>query len=407
MASSSSSSSCENKLPCSGAPVFSREMTLEAHFTFTPPRSVSPSRKVQPRDIPEASAARGSHSVCTPIKGEASRTPLASKEAWEWRGDGAHCFVSCGQRGVTMKYDVTPTQFEDHAMKPETPFSLRNENPDRKRATGEMTTTSETHLEPPSSRDTRPQTPDHVIRPHERRCKTTAQIVLQKAGNPDHRRAREFHGSTPLHNATTYTSKDERSGRPLTQWESAPQKTYPMCSCPHCTTLHTLVASLRQEFPCPCALSPRISTQIPRSSHTFNSHCRYIAAAAGPTSSGRTEKEAAFPRGRTYAEADSDLKGRSPDLTPTEDKQHQFVTRDEFAPTEPRSPRQVNVRSAASWAFSVRAEKIHFLCCFACLSRAAPPCVGSKHYFFFLFTFGNSFIQVLKYRNNLLHEYIF
>lgn len=81
-------------------PVYSREVTLQAHFTFGTP-SMAP---VQYAHVtPTATSSLGGRPLM------ASGAPL---EHWRWTGDGtaagAQCSITCGREGLTMTYNAQP-----------------------------------------------------------------------------------------------------------------------------------------------------------------------------------------------------------------------------------------------------------------------------------------------------------
>ncbi|XP_066947701.1 uncharacterized protein Pkn isoform X7 [Macrobrachium rosenbergii] len=82
-------------------PVYSREVTLQAHFTFGTP-SMAP---VQYAHVTPTSTSS--------LSGRPLMASGAPVEQWRWTGDGAsagaQCSITCGREGLTMTYNAQPT----------------------------------------------------------------------------------------------------------------------------------------------------------------------------------------------------------------------------------------------------------------------------------------------------------
>ncbi|XP_068210041.1 LOW QUALITY PROTEIN: uncharacterized protein [Palaemon carinicauda] len=82
-------------------PVYSREVTLQAHFTFGTP-SMAP---VQYAHVTPTSTSS--------LSGRPLMASGAPAEQWRWTGDGAsagaQCSITCGREGLTMTYNAQPS----------------------------------------------------------------------------------------------------------------------------------------------------------------------------------------------------------------------------------------------------------------------------------------------------------
>ncbi|KAK7079531.1 hypothetical protein SK128_028583 [Halocaridina rubra] len=211
-------------------PVYSREVTLQAHFTFGTP-SMAP--------------VQYAHVTPTSTSSLSGRPLMASggpSEHWQWTGDGAatgaQCSITCGREGLTMTYNAQPTSnIRGVPLVPCTICdSLVAAHPDHVTTITTTTTTSTTlpgtvaslpittcvsatpssptftrslmdlsrPQEQPTARsltfsgslDRATQRPTQQ-RPYGRRCKSTAHIILQNNEMPGTKEMRphEFHST--------------------------------------------------------------------------------------------------------------------------------------------------------------------------------------------------------------------
>ncbi|XP_053646711.1 serine/threonine-protein kinase N2 isoform X16 [Cherax quadricarinatus] len=333
-------------------PLYSRELTVHANFTFATP-SMAP---VQ-------------YAHVTPTSTHAGRPVMASgapTEHWRWNGaGGAQCSITCGHEGLTMTYNTHPAHLHTQhavpcpvcsplAVPPNTAsipaYTTSTTSPAYTSTTSPAYTRSLMDLRPqeqPAARsltfsgslDRATQRPAHQ-RPYGRRCKSTAHIVLQN--NEGQERPHEFHS----------TVREECEARGRAQHRHRPQQPEggvavtteptllaPCCPCHHCSALYSLVSSLAHERTChacahhpcptqrsqePCVYPQRppedeMRTQPPPKSptvRTFNSHRCYEDDALrrqergqAPCRRSRTPSPRMLVRGRASPPASADRRG--------------------------------------------------------------------------------------------------
>lgn len=224
-------------------PVYSREVTLQAHFTFGTP-SMAP--------------VQYAHVTPTSTSSLSGRPLMASgAEQWRWRGDGsatgAQCSITCGREGLTMTYNAQPANnvqgipfipcavcdsmvaaHTDHlstitttttstTSSPGTIASLAcatcfTSTPSSPTFTRSLMDLSKPQEQPTTrsltfsgSLDRATQRPVQQ-RPYGRRCKSTAHIILQnnELQGPKETRPHEFHATLRDGEATHHQPEDER-----------------------------------------------------------------------------------------------------------------------------------------------------------------------------------------------------
>ena len=263
-------------------PLYSREMTMQAHITFS---------------ASNAKGSQGTSSVPT------LQQPIPSNVQHQWKDDVAHCFIKCGNDGLTMSYDSpsgpsVPTHLQRPSMLQIQNNSPRPIDPGGNFCPGRSATFSGGNRTP---------------RLYGRRCKSTAHIVLQNSDSSQpSMRSHEFNGDErgrggrgrgrghgndkPSDNRNTKEylpggwEEPHEHFYPSNQWCGASHLPPPCCSCPHCSALFTLVSSLTQDRPCPhhaphCPYHGHPERQHVSSTHTFNSHRCYEHS---PCRNGRT-----------------------------------------------------------------------------------------------------------------------
>lgn len=346
-------------------------MTLEAHFTFTSPTSSTSTKMV-------SSETAAKTNITTPPSAPlVSMTPRMSSfrgDTWQWNKDGARCSVVCSQHGLQMQYNTDPLnknlrQENDREMLQTSRMSegASTSRMDSNSSKAHINTTMNCQQTPLCENSLMPlkhapESPSkgsriHVARPYERRCKSTAHIVLQNNAKSEEERPREFHGTTHLEdlsNRVKYrNARDQEQDIPSYQSASHYHQPYydyrqapstSLCSCPHCTTLHSLMTSLRCELPCRCHCQHHEASQkkMAKLTHplyqTFNSHRSYetpllpkyckrdnapIMSATMPSTTRRLDT----PVPSSHSP--------SPERTPTP-RHKQFIRRDSYSMEKPK-----------------------------------------------------------------------
>ncbi|XP_076054610.1 serine/threonine-protein kinase N isoform X3 [Oratosquilla oratoria] len=100
----------KDPVPKGPTPLYSRELTLQAHFTFGTP-SMAPGATAT-----TTSAATGPTPRVSSTTASSSSTAEPTEE-WRWNGPGAECSITCDRQGLSMTYNA-PTKSPPHAHKP-------------------------------------------------------------------------------------------------------------------------------------------------------------------------------------------------------------------------------------------------------------------------------------------------
>ncbi|XP_069157905.1 serine/threonine-protein kinase N2 isoform X7 [Procambarus clarkii] len=296
-----------------GHPVYSQDLTLQAHFTFGTP-SMAP---VQYAHVTPTSTS--AHS------GRPLMASGASREHWQWNsGGGAHCSITCGREGLTMTYNAHPAAHDAHNAAHDAHNAAHDAHPaapcpicaapaatpghDAGVMGGPALTRSLVDLSRPQeqmaarsltfsgSLDRATQRPAHQ-RPYGRRCKSTAHIVLQNNEGLTAPRPHEFHatlreegGAAHAHTGPEgrgrarvrappasagggWQRQEHPPGGQVLQGGGAVQPPIvppiapPCCTCHHCSALFSLVSSLAHPRPCYACTHRPPSPPTPRRHH--------------------------------------------------------------------------------------------------------------------------------------------
>ena len=224
-------------------PIHCQETPMQANFTFT---NTFPSNVECKSPIPSTSTL---HSASPSVPQNGAK--------WQWRDRRSECFVECGHQGMSMKYETrnngghsSPEAIRSPALQSNSSFC-------------------------------------RVTRPYERRCRSTAHIVLQQDdfgaakytnvpdshGRTKHDVTRSQHSKTKKSTECPNTTLNPNSLSPcpncslttsqhLNHYDSRHCR---FCSCTHCITLQKIVNSLSHDC------------------HHYNHPCHHPVQPTGPT----------------------------------------------------------------------------------------------------------------------------
>ncbi|KAF2368597.1 C2 domain [Trinorchestia longiramus] len=333
-------------------PIFSREMSLQAHFSFGA-QTVGGPHTVVPRV--SSSALCPKHTGSNDTKGK----------HFCWRAeDGSHCTMACGDDGVSVAYNKTPRAFEvTRNMSYTSPLPLKTVNPEEKNSNkSELPLRSLTFSGPNKS-------PRPAQKQYGRRCKSTAHIVL-KQNETSKEAPHEFHCLPKRDYAQPKTLHDARSTVNSSKktcssdhYNSSLHNVQESETCysfhpPHatCCSCHYCMAHLANSLPCSCRscihmchhLQHHMACHPEKHSHCYRPQDYRYRSTDRPT--GRCQDSSTFNshksyngqnRGRSPGRNRSDL-GKSPRQSPSSRRQKSFQERpvpNDRRDSGPRLPR--------------------------------------------------------------------
>lgn len=231
-------------------PLFSKEMSLQAHFTFGAQTVGGPHAEV-PRISTNALCLKNG-------QGEPSKN-----KHFCWTGDGgSHCSMACSDTGMSVAYNRTPNTSEvtrNLSYTSPLPVATVSDDCEETRSKPDLPLRSLTFSGPNKS----PRTDQ---KQYNRRCKSTAHIVLQRDDKTSKGTPHEFHSTGHRNYSKPREKLDDRPGsrqnkKPTNARNTSAlpkveemegcsschlQASAPCCSCHHCA------AHLISSLPCSC-----------------------------------------------------------------------------------------------------------------------------------------------------------